>query len=71
MSVCLCLSLCPSVCLCRQAAYHCVKSAVLDNQLRQLSLNDDKVVILVETWKKSGAEVISGLRHHSLLPTQV
>jgi len=30
-----------------------------------------QVGILVETWKKCGSEVISGLRHHTLPPAQV
>ena len=30
-----------------------------------------QVVILVDTWKKCAAEVISGLRQHTVPPSQV
>lgn len=55
----------------QQAAYHAVKPAVLDEQLRRLSINDDKVDILVDVWKKCAAEVLSGLRQHTLPPAQL
>lgn len=55
----------------QQAAYHAVKPAVLDEQLRRLGLSDDKVDVVVDLWKKSAADVLSGLRQHTLPAAQV
>lgn len=55
----------------QQVAYHAAKPAVLEEQLRRIGLNDDKVVIMVDTWKNCASEVISGLRQHTLPPAQL
>lgn len=55
----------------QQAAYHSAKPAVFTQQLKQLSMDEDKVKTVVETWASSGREVVQRLRQRTLHPEQL
>ncbi|KAK2152900.1 hypothetical protein LSH36_315g03082 [Paralvinella palmiformis] len=55
----------------QQAAYHTSKPAVLQSQLEQLGLTEDKVSAIVTTWQNGAKEVLERLRHRMLSPKQL
>ncbi|CAH1252530.1 COMMD10 [Branchiostoma lanceolatum] len=54
-----------------QAAYHSAKPAVLEEQLKNIQLEEDKVSVFVKAWAAGGKEVIMKLRKRTLAPDQL
>ncbi|XP_077989449.1 COMM domain-containing protein 10-like [Glandiceps talaboti] len=54
-----------------QAAYHSAKPTVLEQQLKNLELDDDKVIVFVKAWTANGKSVIDNLRHRTIAPNQL
>eukprot|EP00112_Aurelia_sp_Birch-Aquarium-sp1_P024127 Seg7470.1 transcript_id=Seg7470.1/GoldUCD/mRNA.D3Y31 product="COMM domain-containing protein 10" protein_id=Seg7470.1/GoldUCD/D3Y31 len=54
-----------------QAAYHCAKPAILQQQLEAIELNKEKLTAVVDIWTENGASVITKLRKRSLAPKQL
>ncbi|XP_031564732.1 COMM domain-containing protein 10-like isoform X1 [Actinia tenebrosa] len=54
-----------------QAAYHNAKPAVLQQQLQNIGLNDDKVSSIVELWSANSKSVVRKLKQRSLAPRQL
>jgi len=52
----------------QQAAYHNAKPAALNQQLKSLDMNEDKVDMIVEAWTTQARGVIDKLKQHSLAP---
>ncbi|XP_035666460.1 COMM domain-containing protein 10-like [Branchiostoma floridae] len=54
-----------------QAAYHSAKPAVLEEQLKNIQLEEDKISVFVKAWSANGKEVILKLRKRTLAPDQL
>ncbi|XP_068694296.1 COMM domain-containing protein 10-like [Montipora foliosa] len=54
-----------------QAAYHNAKPQVLEQQLQNIELADEKIQALVELWTSNGKPVVEKLKQRSLAPKQL
>ncbi|XP_006813989.1 COMM domain-containing protein 10-like [Saccoglossus kowalevskii] len=54
-----------------QTAYHCAKPTVLEQQLKNLELDDDKVSVFVKAWATNGKDVIDQLRQRTIAINQL
>ncbi|XP_070542596.1 COMM domain-containing protein 10-like [Ptychodera flava] len=54
-----------------QAAYHSAKPSVLEQQLKGIELEDDKISVFVKAWTANGKGVIENLRHRTIAPNQL
>ncbi|KXJ11894.1 COMM domain-containing protein 10 [Exaiptasia diaphana] len=54
-----------------QAAYHSAKPGILQQQLKNIELDDDKINSVIEIWAGHSKAVIGKLRQRSLAPKQL
>ncbi|XP_013414424.1 COMM domain-containing protein 10 [Lingula anatina] len=55
----------------QQAAYHTAKPAVLQQQLQQIGLEDEKVEAVVQMWTNMARGVVDKLRKRTIAPKQL